>query len=475
MPITGIVADMFDRRKILLISDILRGFIVLLFLVAYFIGVDQVQWLVYLTIVLQYSCGSFFEPSREALVPLVVKQEDLPIANALDSLCWLAVSFLGSSVGGIVVALLGVVVNFAFDSFSFFLSGFFCVLLFKYKHLGISGIEERRRQELKELKKKEQELNNTESITSNNQQEVTGDLVIHSSEANLEDDEKVNRKKEKKEEKKNMLEEDQSPSVIETKPVSENFLVLFFKAIKNHLVELVRGVVFFSKNPLIFTSTIVKGSGAFFWFSCELILIRLSYGLFAGDNKKMGGLYMGIAKCFSGIGSGVAPVILERLLPKKYSTRTLRGILTCASFGFPICFTCYYFSILLANDPSTRDLGFAGVCLSSLILGTSGGTLWSFSITHLQMVCPNDYLGRAFAIDLGFFLNMAGITSMVLYGTILDDIFKFEPAHMALFELGSSLVLCALFSLWFFIFRKNVVTREDHLASNKQDEEVHNP
>ncbi|KAG2385783.1 hypothetical protein C9374_002932 [Naegleria lovaniensis] len=156
MPITGIVADLFDRRKILLASDIARGFIVLLFLIAYFI--NGLEWLVYLTIFLQYCFGAFFEPSREALVPLVVKQEDLPIANALDSLCWLAVSFFGSSLGGLVVSLLGIPANFAFDSASFFISGFFCLLLFQYKHLGRRGIDDRKVEPPKKSNKEDTEM-----------------------------------------------------------------------------------------------------------------------------------------------------------------------------------------------------------------------------------------------------------------------------------------------------------------------------
>src|SRR3989338_198241 len=209
MPVTGIVADMFDRRKILLISDILRGFVVLLFLVVYFVGVEKIQWLVYVTIVLQYSCGSFFEPAREALVPLVVKQKDLPIANALDSICWLAVSFFGSSVGGIVVSLFGIAVNFGFDSFSFFLSGFFCILLFKYKHLGISGIEKKRLKESNAMKQLQENTPQEETQVELNESVTEGGgMVVHSSAINLEEDIKIGVKNQKKEEKKNMLAEE---------------------------------------------------------------------------------------------------------------------------------------------------------------------------------------------------------------------------------------------------------------------------
>lgn len=502
MPVTGIVADLFDRRKILLASDIARGFIVLLFPVAYFI--QGLEWLVYLTIFLQYCFGAFFEPSREALVPLAVKQKDLPIANALDSLCWLAVSFFGSSLGGLVVSVLGIPANFAFDSASFFISGFFCLLLFKYKHLGRRGIDDRNVETHLESKKDSVELdenavNNNgnplmpsspprmESSLSNSPSTTEETIlsqhaVIHSSTEMLHSRDDMNEitdaspNIELKEERNIMLNRkmqqdsnmDDSPivsdSLVTTSHVkSTNSLILLFIEMKKYFIELFRGIVFFSKNPLIFTSTMVKAFAGFFWFGCEIILIHLVYQVLAVNDRRMGGIYFGVAKMWAGIGSGLFPVIVERLLPKTYTTLTLRAILMCAVFLFPVCFALYYVSVKFAVEEETRILGFAGICLSHLILGISTGNLWSYSITHLQMVCPNDFLGRAMALDIGFFLNISNLIAVFTYGVILTDIFKFSANHMILFELVTSIGACCLFAAWFFIFRKNVKSRQDYL------------
>src|SRR5512143_1367822 len=69
-PVAGVVADRFDRRKVLILSDLLRAGIVISFL-----WVDRPErlWLLYVLTVLQFSVSSFFEPARAALVPALVE------------------------------------------------------------------------------------------------------------------------------------------------------------------------------------------------------------------------------------------------------------------------------------------------------------------------------------------------------------------------------------------------------------------
>jgi MFS family permease len=88
MPITGVVADLLDRRKVMLLSDVLRMFLVLCFL---FVLIDpsQLYWIIYLVLSLMWAFNSFFDPCREGLIPLVVKKKELVTANALESLTWM--------------------------------------------------------------------------------------------------------------------------------------------------------------------------------------------------------------------------------------------------------------------------------------------------------------------------------------------------------------------------------------------------
>ena len=118
-PVAGVAADRFDRRKILIISDVLRAGIVLCFLL-----VDRPErlWLLYLLTVLQFSVSAFFEPARAALVPALVEKDELLIANTLSSITWSAMLTLGGAIGGLTAALFGTRVSLIVDSASFLAS-----------------------------------------------------------------------------------------------------------------------------------------------------------------------------------------------------------------------------------------------------------------------------------------------------------------------------------------------------------------
>ena len=118
-PVAGVVADRFDRRKVMILSDVLRAGIVLGFLL-----VDRPErlWLLYVLTVLQFSVSAFFEPARAALVPALVENNELLTANTLSSITWSAMLTLGGAIGGLTASLFGVRVSLLVDSASFLVS-----------------------------------------------------------------------------------------------------------------------------------------------------------------------------------------------------------------------------------------------------------------------------------------------------------------------------------------------------------------
>jgi MFS family permease len=118
-PVAGVVADRFDRRKILIVSDVLRAAIVLCFLL-----VDRPDrlWLLYVLAILQFSVSSFFEPARAALTPALVETDELLRANTLASVTWSAMLTFGGAIGGLTASLFGVRVSLIVDSASFLAS-----------------------------------------------------------------------------------------------------------------------------------------------------------------------------------------------------------------------------------------------------------------------------------------------------------------------------------------------------------------
>lgn len=121
-PIAGVLADRFDRKRIMVISDVLRGVAVLGFL---FIHEPSDIWLFYLLTVLQFSLSALFTPARGAVLANVVRSDELVAANALDSLTWSTMLALGAFAGGVVAAFFGAEAAFLADSASFLVSAYF--------------------------------------------------------------------------------------------------------------------------------------------------------------------------------------------------------------------------------------------------------------------------------------------------------------------------------------------------------------
>jgi len=121
-PVAGVVVDRFDRRRLMISADLLRGVLILGLLLVR--RPDQV-WIAYVVMALTVSATSFFEPARTATIPNVTSDRELMPANALSSATWSAMLALGASIGGVVTALAGRNVAFVINALSFFASSYF--------------------------------------------------------------------------------------------------------------------------------------------------------------------------------------------------------------------------------------------------------------------------------------------------------------------------------------------------------------
>ena len=121
-PLAGQLADRFPRRNLMIIADVVRGFVVLGLIVA---QSPSLLWLIYVLLGLETLFTSLFEPSRNALLPNVVTEAELLPANALSSATWALALSSGAALGGVVTAFLGRNSAFVINSFSFFASAFF--------------------------------------------------------------------------------------------------------------------------------------------------------------------------------------------------------------------------------------------------------------------------------------------------------------------------------------------------------------
>lgn len=117
-PLTSTFADQFDRRRVMVISDLTR--LVLVSLAAVLVGVHASKWLVFAIIVLVGLAGSAFRPAQAAILPSLAREPDeIAGANVVSSTIESVGFFAGPALAGFLLAFANVSVAFSFDAVTF--------------------------------------------------------------------------------------------------------------------------------------------------------------------------------------------------------------------------------------------------------------------------------------------------------------------------------------------------------------------
>jgi MFS family permease len=101
--LSGVAADVFDRRKLMLVTQLGGAAVAAVLAALAFAGV-RVLWPIYMMAALGGVVGAFDPPSRQALVPMLVPREDLPNALSLNTVMAQVASVAGPALGGLVIA-----------------------------------------------------------------------------------------------------------------------------------------------------------------------------------------------------------------------------------------------------------------------------------------------------------------------------------------------------------------------------------
>ena len=118
-PIAGVVADRYNRKHILIATDIVRAAIVLAFLLVRDVG-DI--WLLYTLTAAQFCVSGFFYPSRNSILPELAREGELGAMNAISSATWSTMLALGAALGGLVAGAWGIYPAFLLDTLTFIIS-----------------------------------------------------------------------------------------------------------------------------------------------------------------------------------------------------------------------------------------------------------------------------------------------------------------------------------------------------------------
>lgn len=117
-PFGGVVADRLPRLKLLKVTQVLSCLLSLALAVVVDIHIVKVWEIV----AFSFTSGlvnAFDQPTRQAMLPDLVRREDLTKAVALQSSAWQGSALFGPTLAGITIASLGVAGAFYFDALSF--------------------------------------------------------------------------------------------------------------------------------------------------------------------------------------------------------------------------------------------------------------------------------------------------------------------------------------------------------------------
>ena len=103
-PIAGICADRYNRKHLLIITDVARAIIVFGFL---FVQDESHVWLLYALTTLLFAVSGFFSPARSAILPDITSPQELGTANALGAATWSVMLAVGAMIGGLTTGLFG--------------------------------------------------------------------------------------------------------------------------------------------------------------------------------------------------------------------------------------------------------------------------------------------------------------------------------------------------------------------------------
>ncbi|MFD4760293.1 MFS transporter [Streptomyces sp. NPDC058439] len=114
----GAVADTIDRRKLGLASSSGSFVLSVALVVATVAGVEQVG-LLYAIVALQAACFALNSPARTSMIPRLLPAEQLPAANALNSMTGTTGTLVGPMLGGLIVGWWGYRAAYTVDAVTF--------------------------------------------------------------------------------------------------------------------------------------------------------------------------------------------------------------------------------------------------------------------------------------------------------------------------------------------------------------------
>ncbi|HYX50041.1 MAG TPA: MFS transporter, partial [Ktedonobacteraceae bacterium] len=115
----GVFADVFDRRKLLIVIEIILALMsAILALCTAYQTINMV--IIYIVVLIAASVSSFEFPTRQAMIPTLVRREEMSDALSLSMVMMQLTFIIGPTFGGFAIAWIGVANTYWFDVISYF-------------------------------------------------------------------------------------------------------------------------------------------------------------------------------------------------------------------------------------------------------------------------------------------------------------------------------------------------------------------
>ncbi len=119
-PIAGVYVDRWDRKLTLFFCDIIRGCLVLMIPL---VLIDRhSMWPIYAVVFLAFCLSRFYVPAKMSIIPEIVDEDQLHVANSLATVTGMIAFVLGALLGGLIVEYTGPKGGFLCDAATFFIS-----------------------------------------------------------------------------------------------------------------------------------------------------------------------------------------------------------------------------------------------------------------------------------------------------------------------------------------------------------------
>ncbi|HSL31385.1 MAG TPA: MFS transporter [Anaerolineales bacterium] len=128
----GVFVDRYDRKRIMISADVLRGLLILL--VPVLVPLNVI-WL-YVIVALISAVSQFFDPAHESVLPEVATDEELAAANSLIAISSFGSTAVGFAAAGLIASAASINWAFYVNALTYFFSAV-CILLIRIKPIEV--------------------------------------------------------------------------------------------------------------------------------------------------------------------------------------------------------------------------------------------------------------------------------------------------------------------------------------------------